>query len=246
MYNHNLLDWTPRIVRNDNFDDAKFERSNRRLERMPAETRVHWALENLPATPILTSSFGIQSAVMLHLVTRIRPEIPVILVDTGYLFAETYRYVDRLTRRLDLNLHVYRADLSPAWQEARHGQLWRQGPVGLETYSRVNRVEPFRRALAEFDAGGWFAGLRRQQSGSRRDLPVLRRQHGRLEIRPIVDWSNGDVRRYLERHDLPYHPLAEAGYASLGDVHSSAPLAAGQAEERARFPGLGRERRLHE
>lgn len=246
MYTHNQPGWTPRVIHGDSFNDAKLERSNRRLERMPAETRVHWALENLPGSPILSSSFGIQSAVMLHLVTRIRPEIPVILVDTGYLFAETYRYVDELTQRLNLNLEVYRADLSPAWQEARHGQLWQQGIAGIETYNRVNKIEPFRQALADFDAGGWFAGLRRQQSGSRRDLPVLRRQHGRLKIHPIVDWSKRDVHRYLKHHDLPYHPLWEAGYASVGDVHTSAPLAMGNSEEQTRFFGLKRECGLHE
>lgn len=75
---------------------------------------------------MLTSSFGAQAAVCLHMVTRQRPDIPVILVDTGYLFPETYRYIDDLTQRLDLNLQVYRAALSPAWQEARYGRLWEQ------------------------------------------------------------------------------------------------------------------------
>lgn len=213
---------------------------------MPAETRVHWALENLPANPVLSSSFGIQSAVMLHLVATIGPEIPVILVDTGYLFDETYRYIEDLRQRLDLNLHVYRADLSPAWQEARHGQLSQQGLEGIETYNRVNKVEPFKRALSDFDAGDWFAGLRRQQSGSRRDLPVLRRQYGRLKIHPIVDWSNRDILRYLERHELPHHPLWEAGYATVGDVHTSAPLSTGVSEEQTRFFGLKRECGLYE
>ncbi len=246
MYSNNVLDWLPPAIQRDRFSDSKLERANRRLERMPAETRIHWALENLPTNPVLPSSFGVQSAVTLHLVTSITPDIPVILVDTGYLFAETYRFVDELTQRLDLNLHVYRADQSPAWQEARHGKLWQQGLEGIEKYNRLNKVEPFERALADFEAGGWFAGLRRQQSGSRRDLPVIRRQRGRLKIHPIIDWSDRDVFRYLTRHRLPYHPLRDAGYVSVGDYHTSQPLEDGVSEEQTRFFGLKRECGLHE
>jgi phosphoadenosine phosphosulfate reductase len=88
---------------------------------MSAAERVQWALDYLPAPAIMTSSFGAQSAVMLHLVTGIVPDMPVIFLDTGYLFAETYGFVDQLRRRLNLNIKVYRSALSPAWQEARLG-----------------------------------------------------------------------------------------------------------------------------
>ena len=92
---------------------------------------------------MLTSSFGAQAAVSLHLVTRINPDIPVVLVDTGYLFPETYRFIDDLTARLKINLKVYRAELSPAWQEARYGQRWNQGLEGLE------RVQPREQGRAD-------------------------------------------------------------------------------------------------
>jgi phosphoadenosine phosphosulfate reductase len=126
--------------------------------------RVEWAFEHLPANHVLTSSFGAQAAVSLHLVTRVSPEIPVVLIDTGYLFPETYRFVDMLTDRLKLNLKVYRAQVSPAWQEARHGQRWQQGLEGIEAYNQENKVEPMRRALRELGVNTWFAGLRRKQS----------------------------------------------------------------------------------
>lgn len=228
------------------FDPRSLSRQNLGLEPMTASERVEWALEHLPANQVLSSSFGIQSAVMLHLVTSIRPEIPVILVDTGYLFGETYRFIDELSGRLRLNLHIYRAELSPAWQEARYGKLWQQGLDGIDRYNRLNKVEPFQRALREQAAGSWFAGLRRQQSESRQQLPVLRVQHGRCKLHPIVDWSNRDVHRYLRRHRLPYHPLWDDGYATVGDFHTSRPLAAGVSEEQTRFFGLKRECGLHE
>ncbi|VEA32993.1 phosphoadenosine phosphosulfate reductase [Salmonella enterica subsp. enterica] len=94
--------------------------TNAQLETLTAEERVAWALENLPGEYVLSSSFGIQAAVSLHLVNQIRPDIPVILTDTGYLFPETYQFIDELTDKLKLNLKVYRAGESPAWQEARY------------------------------------------------------------------------------------------------------------------------------
>src|SRR5690606_12224952 len=110
---------------------------------------------------ILSSSFGAQAAVTLHLVSRAKPDIPVVLIDTGYLFPETYRFIDELTERLELNLVVYRAPVSPAWQEARHGKRWEQGAAGIAAYNDEAKVEPMKRALRELEAGTWFAGLRR-------------------------------------------------------------------------------------
>ncbi|MBT3046215.1 MAG: phosphoadenylyl-sulfate reductase [Candidatus Thiodiazotropha sp. (ex Clathrolucina costata)] len=222
------------------------EEINRKLEGMSAEQRVEWALHYLPGNHIVTSSFGIQGALMLHLVSRILPDIPVVLVDTGYLFPETYSFIDQLSERLQLNLQVYRAPESPAWQESRYGRLWEQGLGGIEHYNRINKVEPLQRALKQLDAGSWFAGLRRQQSQSRSTLPVVRIQDGRFKVHPVIDWHNRDVHRYLQKHNLPYHPLWEQGYASVGDVHTSRPLELGMHEEETRFFGLKRECGIHE
>jgi phosphoadenosine phosphosulfate reductase len=219
---------------------------NRQLEKLDAIERIHWSLQHLPDTQVLSSSFGIQSAVMLHLLTSIKPDIPVVLIDTGYLFTETYQFIDSMTQRLDLNLQVYRSELSAAWQEARYGELWVQGLEGLNQYNYINKVEPMERALAQFNVGSWYAGLRRQQANSRAELPVLKVQKGRFKIHPIIDWTNRDVHRYLTQHNLPYHPLWESGYVSVGDHHSSRPLELGMSEEETRFSGLKRECGLHE
>lgn len=220
--------------------------ANRRLARLDAPARVRWALANLPAKAVLSSSFGAQAAVSLHMVTREAPDIPVILIDTGYLFAETYRFIDTLTERLSLNLRVFRSELSPAWQEARHGERWRQGVAGLDAYHRENKLEPMQRALRELGAGTWFAGLRRQQSASRQDAPLVQRSGDFWKVHPIADWSDRDVYRYLRSHDLPYHPLWHEGYVSIGDRHTTRPLAAGDVPEKTRFFGIKRECGLHE
>lgn len=227
-------------------DDGALHALQRWLTARDAESRIEWALHHAPGAPALSSSFGAQSAVLLHMATRVRPDLPVILIDTGYLFPETYRFVDTLTERLDLNLKVYRAALGPAWMEARTGRLWEQGTAGIEHYNRVRKVEPMQRALRELGVGTWIAGLRRQQSDSRAGLDVVQRRDGRLKLHPIADWTDRDVGRYLVRHGLPYHPLWARGYVSIGDVHTTRPLGDGMRPEDTRFFGLKRECGLHE
>ncbi|PSV18301.1 phosphoadenosine phosphosulfate reductase [Photobacterium leiognathi subsp. mandapamensis] len=219
---------------------------NAALEEMTAEQRVSWALENLEGEFALASSFGIQSAVMLHLVTNIKQDIPVVLTDTGYLFPETYQFIDSLTKQLDLNLHVYSAKQSAAWQEARYGQLWLQGVDGIKQYNRLNKVEPMHRALDELQVKTWFSGLRREQSSSRATLPVLAIQNGRFKFLPLIDWSNEQIDQYLKQYALPYHPLKAQGYLSVGDVHTTEKWQPGMKEEETRFFGLKRECGLHE
>ncbi|GGO75154.1 phosphoadenylyl-sulfate reductase [Bowmanella pacifica] len=219
---------------------------NLQLEGMTAQQRVQWALTQLPGQAVLSSSFGIQAAVMLHLVTHAQPDIPVVLTDTGYLFPETYDFIDELSQTLNLNLKVYSADMSPAWQERKFGQLWEQGLPGIEAYNKLNKVEPMQRALKELEVGTWFSGLRRSQSSSREKLPYLQLTGGRFKVFPILDWSNKDVHYYLQDNGLPYHPLWEQGYVSVGDWHTSRPLEAGMTEEDTRFFGLKRECGLHE
>lgn len=216
------------------------------LASQSARARVAWALENLAGRHALSSSFGAQAAVSLHLATREKPDLPVILIDTGYLFPETYRFVDELTSRLSLNLHVYRPQIGIAWMEARLGRLWEQGVDGLERYNRLRKVEPMRRALEELGVRCWMAGLRRGQSRSRAGIDFLELRDGRWKLHPIADWTDRDVHRYLTAHDLPYHPLWHQGYVSIGDVHTTRPLGAGMSEEDTRFFGLKRECGLHE
>jgi phosphoadenosine phosphosulfate reductase len=216
------------------------------LEQATAEERVQWALDSFGDRLVLSTSFGIQAAVMLHLVTRLAPRIPVVFVDTGYLFPETYRFAMDLTRRLELNLKVYTPARTAAWQEALQGKEWEHGVEGLKRYNLLNKVEPMDRAVRELGAEAWLAGLRRSQSGSRETLPVVHRQNRVTKIHPIIDWDNRAVHAYLTLHGLPYHPLWEQGYVSVGDWHSSAPLAAGMREEETRFNGLKRECGLHE
>ena len=226
--------------------DEELAAINQVLETLDASARIRWALEYLPGNHIVSSSFGAQSAVMLHLLTQAKPDIPVVLTDTGYLFPETYRFVDELAEQLKLNLKVYRSEISPAWQEARFGRLWEQGIDGIERYNKMNKVEPMQRALKELGAQTWFAGLRRSQADTRQHLPVLQRSGNQFKLYPIIDWSNKDLHYYLKDNGLSYHPLWEQGYVSIGDWHTTQSLQEGMSEQDTRFFGLKRECGLHE
>jgi phosphoadenosine phosphosulfate reductase len=220
--------------------------ADRRLSDASASERIAWALAQYGNSLVLSTSFGAQSAVMLHLATRLAPDIPVVFIDTGYLFPETYLFADELTRRLKINLKVYRAAESPAWIEARHGKLWEKGAEGIAAYNQIAKVEPMQRALSELGAQAWLAGLRRVQSSTREQLPVVSTQDGRAKILPIVNWTDKDIHTYLAANGLPYHPLWEKGYVSIGDMHTTRPLTADMSPEETRFFGLKRECGLHD
>src|SRR3984957_1193453 len=168
------------------------------LEKVSAEERVRWALERFQTHTMLSTSFGVQSAVLLHMVTQQWSDIPVVMVDTRYLFPETYRFADQLTERLKLNLKVYRAEVSAAWLEARHGKMWEHGVEGIERYNEINKVEPMQRAIRELGVRGWITGLRRQQATSRKEVGVLQKQKDIVKIQPIIDWTDRMIWEYLK------------------------------------------------
>ena len=217
---------------------------NRWLAAMSAQDRIAWAFDSLAGPHALSTSFGVQSAVSLHLLTQAKPDIPVILVDTGYLFPETYRYADQLVERLNLDLKVYRPGIGIAWMEARFGRLWEAGSDGLRRYNQLRKVEPMQRALRELGVRTWIAGLRREQAHSRAGIEFRELRDGRWKLHPIADWDDIDVATYALQHDLPEHPLSRQGYVSVGDVHTTAPLHDGDAAK-TRFFGLTRECGLH-
>jgi phosphoadenosine phosphosulfate reductase len=219
---------------------------NRWLAAKTAPERVEWAIEHLAGHHALSSSFGAQAAVALHMTTQAKPDIPVILVDTGYLFPETYRFVDALTERLSLNLKVYRPQVGVAWMEARYGRLWENGIEGIQRYNQLRKVEPMQRALRELGVRTWIAGLRRSQAAIRADIDFLELRDGRWKLHPIADWTDHDVWKYLQSYDLPYHPLWDQGYVSIGDTHTTRRFEEGMSEEDTRFFGLKRECGLHE
>lgn len=148
--------------------------TNQTLSTLTTPEIIRWASFTFGSGLVLSTSFGIQSAVMLHLVTQVIPNIPVIWLDTGYLMPETYEFAEVLSQRLNLNLKVYQSPISPGQMEAIYGKLWDKGNLeSLNLYDHIRKVEPMQRALQELNATAWLAGLRRHQTDFRNDLNLL-------------------------------------------------------------------------
>ena len=226
-----------------NLDEIKSWNSE--LEDLDAEGRIQWAWERFGTGLLVSTSFGLQSAVMLHLVQKVSKEIPIVFVDTGYLFPATYSY--RLRCRKSWVL-------MPKCIRPRNPRLFRS--QSLESYGNKERKgckstiisikkEPMDRALKELEAKAWLAGLRRDQSVPGGELPYLELQKNTFKIYPIVDWSDRKTYQYLPHNGLPYHPLEGVGYDSLGDWHSTKKISEVDSVEDTRHGGHGRECGLH-
>jgi phosphoadenosine phosphosulfate reductase len=168
------------------------------------------------ANACVTSSFQTECVALVHLITRERPDIPVLFLETGYHFPETYTYRDEMTRRLSLNL----VNLIPAetveQQEARDGKLYLTAP---DQCCKLRKVQPLFGGLANYET--WFTGLRRDQSPTRANLQhaeAFRLPEGKIlrKISPLAMWSTKDVWDYLKQESLPALPLYDKGYTSIG------------------------------
>ena len=220
------------------------------LAPLSAQERLGWAQNTFGPGFALTTSFGIQSAVLLHMASELtantgRP-LTVIWVDTGYLPPETYQYAERLVEQLQLQLVVAQSAMSPARMEALHGRLWETDQGGdLELYHRIRKVEPLDRALTDLAVTCWASGVRGSQTDHRKAMEPLDVVRQRWSLRPLLSWSKRDVYYYMEEHKLPQHPLFEQGYSTVGDWHSSAPDLGDVSGRATRFGGLQQECGIH-
>lgn len=221
------------------------DRANAELSDASGEEIVRWAAREFRGRLAVSSSFGAQSAVMLHLVSTHAPGTPVLLIDTGYLFEETYRFSAELAERFDLDVRVFAPKLTAGYQEAIYGKLWEQGEEGIRRYLQINKVEPMRRALEELGATAWLAGVRADQTEHRSALRPVETQDGRIKVHPILRWTQADVDAYMAEHGLPHHPLYDQGYRSIGDWHSTLPTLPDQDPRDGRLLGKKRECGIH-
>jgi len=171
-----------------------------------AEEIIRWAA-SLGKRTMMTTTFGDHSAVILHLVTRLIPEVKILWVDTGYNSSATYRFADKLMRELDLSVDVY----TPEMTSARRNVLMKGIPDILEPlheeFTRQVKLEPFDRAIREAQPEVWITGLRREQSEHRKNMDVVTHsKDGYLKVAPMLEWVEADMNQYLADNNLPNEP----------------------------------------
>ena len=204
-----------------------------RLDDASAEEILRWTAENFAEGEIaLSSAFGPGSAVLIHMLADIAPQTPVIFIDTLHHFQETLEHVAFVTERYGLDLRVFKAAENREAFEAEHGErLWERD---LERYQTLTKVEAFKRATNPLQ--GWITGRRRDQSTSRADMPVIEVKE-KLRINPLANWSKKQIWDFILGHELPYNPLHDRGYSSVGDEPLTTPVAAGESERAGRWRG---------
>ncbi len=215
--------------------DPTVDALNARLRHATPQEILRAALRAYPGKLALVSSFGAESAVLLHMAAEIDPSIPVLFLDTGHQFGQTLDYRKVLSARLGL---TDVRDLRPAFQDLAlkdpKADLYKTDTDGC---CDIRKVQPLDRALREhFDA--WITGRKRFQASTRASLPVVERGEGdKIKFNPLANWSKADLDAYVAEHDLPPHPLAAFGYPSIGCWPCTKPVEEGADARSGRWSG---------
>jgi phosphoadenosine phosphosulfate reductase len=207
---------------------------NALLERATPEERLAFAVRTWQERLLFTSSFGAGSGVLLHMWSRIAPQLPVVVVDTGFLFDETHAYIELLEQRLGLTVEIAKPQLP------RDDFLWEHGADIMgrdpDLCCAMNKIAPLKpyteRALA------WVSGVRRDQASTREHLPILQAtQDGPIKVHPLATMTAAEAREYIARHEVPEHPLRAKRYLSIGCWPCTQPVEDGQDERAGRWAG---------
>jgi phosphoadenosine phosphosulfate reductase len=214
---------------------------NPMLEAQHPEKVVEWAAAQFGRDLIMSSSFGSESACMIHLATRVLPDIKVVFVDTGYLFPETYEFMEQLRHRFNLNVWTYRTRQDPIAYLHRAGELNPFERKNIDACCAANKNEPFDRAFKELQPRAYLRGIRRNQTEVRQRSQLVEwaTRFNSYAVSPLLGWTTREIFNYMKQHDLPFHPLWEKGYASVGcnPLTCTRPVQAGQDPRSGRWAG---------
>lgn len=204
------------------------------IEALPADELIRWAVEEFGDRLCLTCSWQKQSSVLVDMVSELAVDIDIVELDTHLFFRESYETRERLVARYGLSL-IRPEIITIGEQHALEGpNLWETDP---DRCCHVRKVEPLIDALRPYDA--WISGIRRDQSPSRAGIPkvVWSERYGVWKIHPLADWTEREVWRYIVRRDIPYNPLHDAGYRSIGCIPCTRPTSPAEEERAGRWAG---------
>jgi phosphoadenosine phosphosulfate reductase len=217
------------------FSEFEIKQLARHFETRTVEEILDWAVTRFAPRLVMTSSFGAEGVVLIDKLAQITSRVPIIYLDTGFHFPETDELKETLRARYNLNIIEQRAALTVEEQAAIYGdKLYARDP---DLCCRLRKVEPLRQALRGYTA--WLAALRRDQSPTRAGISVVEwsEQHQLVKINPLATWTRREVWDYIIRHHLPYNPLYDEGYSSIGCAPCTRRVASGAHERSGRWNG---------
>lgn len=210
------------------------EKQNQIFETCTPQEILSWAGKEFSPDIALLSSFGPESVVLLHMVSKNTPGMKVFFLETGYHFPETLEYKKKITELLSLNTVDLKSEMPRAEFIQKHGDnLYETNP---DLCCEINKVKPLQKALKGLRA--WVSGIRRAQGETRKDVHILELYDNNLyKVNPLVNWTSKDCWQYIKEHQLPTHPLYEKGYTSIGCWPCTRPVLAGDDERAGRWAG---------
>ena len=224
------------------------EKFNEELNKLSSKEILEWSFHKFENNLAFTTSFGIQSSVLLHLIqnSSLKNEVKIFWIDTGYLPKETYLYANTLINKLSLNITILQSEISPAHMEAVHGKLWESNKIeDINKYHQIRKVDPLDKALKKYSINCWGSGVRAQQTTNRGKMKYIELIRDTLSVRPLLGWNQKDIFYYMQEKNLPQHPLFLKGYSSVGDWHSSTAESSKSKGRSTRFGGIKQECGLH-
>jgi len=229
QYNPSLpvetLEWTPESIK----------QVNATLEGSSPETILRWGFENFAPSIVLATGFGPEGIVLMHLVSQIRPETTVFYLDTDLLFAHTYELRDELVRRLGIRFERVHSGISLPEQALRHGdKLWERDP---DTCCHIRKVIPQRQFLVNYSA--WITGIRRDQTVFRANTGLVEWDYANkmVKLNPLAAWTSDQAWDHIHANHLPYNPLHDYGYPSIGCWTCTKSVALGDDPRSGRWSG---------
>ena len=221
---------------------------NQELVDMKPQGMLTWGYEKFDNQFAITTSFGIQSSVLLNMVNKLclQKKIKIFWIDTGYLPPETYHYAENLINDLSLDIEVLQSEISPARMESLYGKLWETSKEGdLDKYHELRKIKPLENGLKKNNIKCWASGVRSSQTETRNKMQLLEIIRQRFSLRPLLNWTNKEIFYYMKEHNLPSHPLFMKGYSTVGDWHSSSPDGMDKKGRATRFGGIKQECGIH-
>jgi len=206
------------------FSDEELADLNSDFERLPASKIIQWAVDSFG--PYLSLAASMADALVIDIATRVDPAIEVVFIDTGYHFPETMQTVEQIRRRYGLNLRIM--TVAPHDEE-----LWIADPENCCSAVKVGQLD---RALN--GKAAWMSGLRRDEAPTRASAPIVARDvRGLIKVNPIANWTHDECQSYLTEHEIPYNPLLDQGYGSIGCWPCTRPVAEGEDPRSGRWAG---------